>query len=166
VCIKIKVPVHSEARRAPVDVVCCIDISGSMSSIAEYEDVATGKMTNDGLNMLDIVKHACKSVMFSLDEEDRFSLVVFTTQARVVFPLVKMTEANREMHMADLEKQRPENITNIWGGIYSSLEALRNPPTKVENESHRTKTVMLLTDGVPNENPPRGILAELRDYKD
>ena len=60
-------------------------------------------MKNDGLNMLDIVKHACKSVMFSLDEYDRFSLVVFTNTARVVFPLVTMTEANRELYMADLE---------------------------------------------------------------
>ena len=42
VMVKIIVPVHSSARRAPVDVVCCIDISGSMSSIAEYEDVETG----------------------------------------------------------------------------------------------------------------------------
>jgi hypothetical protein len=108
VCIKINVPVHSEARRAGVDVVCCIDISGSMSRVAEYEDPITGKMKNDGFNFLDLVKHACKSVMFSLNEDDRFSLVVFTTTARVVFPLVSMTEANQALHLADIEMQQPD----------------------------------------------------------
>ena len=50
VMVKINVPIHSAARRAPVDVVCCIDISGSMSNIASYEDPKTGMMKNDGLN--------------------------------------------------------------------------------------------------------------------
>jgi hypothetical protein len=60
-------------------------------------------MTDDGLNLLDVVKHACKAVMFSLDENDRFSLVVFDNKADVIFPLVNMTEANRMMHLVDLE---------------------------------------------------------------
>jgi hypothetical protein len=37
VCLRVQVPVHSQARRAPVDIVCCIDVSGSMQAIAEYE---------------------------------------------------------------------------------------------------------------------------------
>jgi len=77
VSIRVEVPVFSAARRAPVDVVCCIDISGSMYMMAEYEDVKTGLMTNDGLNLLDICMHACKAAMFSLDEKDRFSLVTY-----------------------------------------------------------------------------------------
>jgi len=157
VCIRVNVPKHSAARRAPVDVVCCIDISGSMGAYAKYEDPKTGKETHDGANMLDIVKHACKAVMFSLNEDDRFSLVTFTGHASLVFPLVNMTDANRELHVADLERQRPDCLTNIWAGIHTSMEALRNPPKK-DNEQLRTKTIMLLTDGVPNENPPRGII--------
>jgi Mg-chelatase subunit ChlD len=102
--------------------------------------------------------------MFSLDELDRFSLVVFTTDAQLVFPLCFMTEANRKLHVASLERQQPDNATNIWAGIYQSCEALRNPPVKTDAEHLRTKTVMLLTDGVPNKNPKRGILPELRDY--
>lgn len=65
-----------------------------MGAIAEYEN-NDGNMVNDGLTFLDLVKHACKAVMFSLNDDDRFSLVVFGTTAKTVFPLVKMTEANR-----------------------------------------------------------------------
>lgn len=52
-----------------------------MSTIAEYEDVNTGQMKNDGFDMLDIVKHAVKSVMYSLEPEDRISLVTFGSNA-------------------------------------------------------------------------------------
>ena len=145
VCIRVNVPKHSAARRAPVDIVCCIDISGSMGE------------KEGGMSILDIVKHACKAVMFSLNEDDRFSLVTFTGHASLVFPLANMTNANRELHVADLERQRPDCLTNIWAGIHTSMEALRNPPKK-DKEQLRTKTIMLLTDGVPNENPPRGII--------
>ena len=61
-------------------------------------------MTDDGLNLLDVVKHACKAVMFSLDENDRFSLVVFDDEADVIFPLDNMSDANRKIHVAELER--------------------------------------------------------------
>jgi hypothetical protein len=76
--------------------------------MAEYEDPATGRMKNDGFNFLELVKHACKSVMFSLNEDDRFSLTVFSTKASVVFPLVSMSEANQALHLADIEMQEPD----------------------------------------------------------
>lgn len=48
-----------------------------MKAIAEYECTRTGNMINDGMSMLDIVKHAVKAVMFTLGPEDRISLVTF-----------------------------------------------------------------------------------------
>ena len=42
VCLRIEVPKHSQARRAPVDICCCIDVSGSMKKLAEYESTTTG----------------------------------------------------------------------------------------------------------------------------
>jgi len=103
VSIRVEVPVHSVARRAPVDVCCCIDVSGSMGTMAEYEDVATGRMTNDGMDLLDIVKHACKAAMFSLDEFDRFSLVTFDHGSETRFPLTTMTDANKKIHAMTID---------------------------------------------------------------
>lgn len=62
--VRITVPVHSSARRKPVDIVICIDVSGSMQLIAEYNDPVTDELKDDGLSYLDIVKHASKAVMF------------------------------------------------------------------------------------------------------
>ena len=60
-------------------------------------------MTNDGMSMLDIVKHAVKAVMFTLGDEDRISLVTFAVNARVDFPMTKMTEASRLLAVTKLE---------------------------------------------------------------
>ena len=98
-----------------------------MGTIAEYEDPKTGKMKHDGLSMLDIVKHACKAVMFSMGPDDRFSLVTFDSYASLVFPLINMTQANRNLHIADLNRQKPGSRTNIWAGVHTSMEALRMP---------------------------------------
>jgi len=74
-----------------------------MKAIAEYESTTTGKMINDGLSMLDIVKHAVKAVMYTLGPEDRISLVTFAGKARVDFPLTKMADAARQLAVAKVE---------------------------------------------------------------
>lgn len=74
-----------------------------MKAIAEYESTKTGKMINDGMSLLDIVKHAVKAVMFTLGPEDRISLVTFAGKARVDFPLTKMADAARVLAVTTLE---------------------------------------------------------------
>jgi len=44
----------------------------------------------------------------------------------------------------------------MWTGIHASMEVLRNPPTK-DQEEIRTKTIMVLTDGA-SYSPPRGMI--------
>jgi len=74
-----------------------------MKAIAEYESTKTGKMINDGMSLLDIVKHAVKAVMFTLGPEDRISLVTLAGKARVDFPLTKMADAARILAVTTLE---------------------------------------------------------------
>jgi hypothetical protein len=72
--------------RSPADICCVVDISGSMGTEASIK-TGTGKEERHGLSLLDIVKHAVKTVVHSLEANDRFALVVFSTTARVVFDL-------------------------------------------------------------------------------
>jgi len=54
-----------------------------------------------------------------------------------------------------------EGSTNIWDGLFKSMEELRN------NGSHnRLGCVMLMTDGQPNQIPPRGHIPMLNRYFD
>lgn len=62
----------------PLHVCCVLDISGSMSSSA---DIAGGEST--GLSVLDVVKHATLTILESLKDTDKFSLVSFSDEARI-----------------------------------------------------------------------------------
>ena len=72
-------------NRTPVDVCCVIDVSGSMGTDATYQDPNDETKTLcDGFTILDIVKHAVKTVIHTLTDQDRLSLAVFNNQAKTV----------------------------------------------------------------------------------
>lgn len=150
---------HTE--RAPADVCCVIDISGSMCSAVKCE--IEGAERNDGLNRLDIAKHAVKVVMNVLKAEDRCAIVAFDDVAETIFPLQYMTADGRESAVVVLDALRHRARTNIWAGIHTAMEALRCPS---EDIGWRQKTVLLLTDGEPTVLPANGHLPELRHYKE
>lgn len=170
VCVSVSIADHSE--RTPVDICCVVDVSGSMGSKATYE-AEDGTVKDDGLTVLDIVKHAVKTVLMALKEGDRLALVAFSETARTALKLTEMTSEGRKEALEALEGLQPGGQTNIWGGILASMEALQSGmPTSTAQTSNsgaafgRIKATLLLTDGQPNVVPPRGHLAELRDYKD
>lgn len=74
------------------DVVCVVDVSGSMSTEAKTQN-SKGDVEGHGLSILDIVKHAVKTIVNILDSRDRLSLVVFSTEARTIFNLISMDAA-------------------------------------------------------------------------
>ena len=59
-----------------MDICCVIDISWSMSMEATVTS-ASGVIESDGLSLLDIAKHAIRTVALSLGPSDRLSLVTF-----------------------------------------------------------------------------------------
>lgn len=146
-------------NRTPSTVCCVIDISGSMADEAKIQNEA-GKNEGFGLSILDLVKHAVRTIISSLGDNDRLSLVTFSTQAKVALQLTKMNEAGRKKAEQALEKMQPEESTNIWDGLYKGLEVLR------EGAAGRNSAILLLTDGQPNIVPPRGHLPMLQKYKD
>jgi len=163
VSVMVSVQIPDEAARAPVDVCCVVDVSGSMGTEAKYED-ESGNQKSDGMTVLDIVRHSVKAVLKALKEGDRLALVAFDHQAKTVLDLTEMTADGQQIAMTALDDLRPGGQTNIWGGILAAMDALRTSTAKLQGE--RKKAIMLLTDGQPNITPPRGHLAELRDYKD
>merc|ERR1719199_1862650 len=113
--------------------------------------------------MLDIVKHAVKTVIQTLGDEDRLSLAAFDHTTDTVFALGEMTPAGRAQATDALECLAPRGQTNLWGGLQAGLDALCAPDP---DGADRTKSLLLLTDGQPNIKPPRGHEQEFRDYLD
>lgn len=62
-----------------------------------------------------------------------------------------------------VESLHANGATNLWAGLLAGMDALRSPG--VVSAEHQ-KTILLLTDGQPNKQPPKGHTQELRDYKE
>ena len=144
-----QVTLHTpDGEAAPLDVAFVIDISGSMAT-----EVSSGE--SDGFSILDVVKHAILTCLEGFRPQDKASLVVYSTDARVLMSSRRMDAGGKACIKIKLAGIDAENSTNIWDGLRLGLEQLP-----------RGGTVCLLTDGQPNRSPPRGEVYELKKALD
>mmetsp|Transcript_140540 Transcript_140540/g.356722 ORF Transcript_140540/g.356722 Transcript_140540/m.356722 type:complete len:703 (-) Transcript_140540:261-2369(-) len=163
------VPVMVEVRppegkdgvgRMPCDICCVVDVSGSMGeeAVVKAEAVETSGLQ---FSVLDVVKHALKTIMHNLTGEDRMAVVAYSNEASKIFELTVMSDNSRREAEAKLETLQPSGMTNLWDGLKTGMDLL-----KAGTEKGRLQHIMLFTDGLPNINPPRGILPMLKRLKD
>ncbi|KAL6047667.1 VWFA domain-containing protein, partial [Balamuthia mandrillaris] len=158
----------SSTSRAPIDICCVVDVSGSMGTEATMKK-ADGGVERHGLSLLDVVKHAVKTIVSALQPNDRLGLVVYSTEARTISGLTAMTEGAKQQVINKLEALTPEDTTNLWDGLQMGMDMLRKhatPPQQEARSHRRLQAVLLLTDGLPNISPPRGELAMMKRYMD
>ena len=106
-----------------------------------------GVQEQTGLSVLDVTKHAVKTMLQVLGPDDRLSLVKYSDEATVVFELTMMDEGGKTSAVLALENMSPENSTNLWDGLHKGMEVVRNRDGADES---RAATIMILTDGQPN----------------
>jgi hypothetical protein len=135
----------SKIKHVPCDIVLVIDVSGSMGCEAPVPTASPSARERNGLTVLDLVKHAARTIIETLDENDRLGLVTFSTTARVVQNLLPMTKRNKKEASDRVQKLQVKSMTNLWHGILKGI--------KLFDDDERTNTaaaVMILTDGMPN----------------
>lgn len=163
------VTVHppNAGERVPVDVCCVIDISGSMADDCKYQSPEDEtQLISMGLTVLDLVKHAVKTVIHTLGDDDRLSLVAFDSVAFTAFPLLPMDAAHKTRAVEALEKLMPRDSTNIYAGLEAGLDSLRLAKPAPKTRVPRKSALFLLTDGQPQESPPEGEVREMLRYFD
>lgn len=135
----------SKINHVPCDIVLVIDVSGSMGCEAPVPTMPPSERERNGLSVLDLVKHATRTIIETLDENDRLGLVTFSTDARIVQNLLPMTKKNKKEAWARVEKLQVESMTNLWHGIHNGIKLFDDDERK-----HTAAAVMILTDGLPN----------------
>ncbi|KAG9010628.1 hypothetical protein FRB93_003896 [Tulasnella sp. JGI-2019a] len=148
-------------KRAPVDFVLTIDVSGSMADPANIP----GDTEQSGLSILDIVKHAAKTIITSMQDTDRVGIVTFTTGAETVLGLTQTDDAGKVKALEAIESLRPIAATNIWEGLKSSLNVFKDLAHSGERPN-RLSSIFLLTDGLPTITPRGGHIHVLKSYLD
>ncbi|CUG91155.1 Hypothetical protein, putative, partial [Bodo saltans] len=155
-------PVAAPEDRIPVDVVCVVDISGSMATTATVKD-EKGNTETDGLTLLDVVKHATRTVAGLLGPNDRLAVVTFSDNAAVAMPFTAMGEQGKKKLDTICDGIDVLNRTNLWDGLVTAMDLLK---TRTASDNARNGAIMLLTDGQPNVEPPRGHIPTLERYLD
>ena len=145
--------------RPPVDLVLCIDVSGSMGTEATLKG-SSGETIHNGISVLSLTIAAAKTIIGSLNEHDNLSVVTYTDKAKTIIQSMSCTDTNKATMNIQLDQLRPLNTTNIWAGIQLSMDILRSTSPECRN-----KSIFLLTDGVPNIVPPRGHEAMIEKYQ-
>mmetsp|Transcript_115465 Transcript_115465/g.327175 ORF Transcript_115465/g.327175 Transcript_115465/m.327175 type:complete len:679 (-) Transcript_115465:42-2078(-) len=146
-------------HRTPSDICCVVDTSGSMNSDAILKD-DSGEISH-GLSILDIVKHALRTLIGNLGDLDRMAVVSYSNAATTVSPLTPMTGNGKVTTEESLSQLTPNGMTNLWDGFKTGFELL-----KAGSDGKRFQHLLLFTDGIPNINPPRGIVPMLKKLKD
>ena len=138
-------------NRPSVDIVLCIDVSASMGAEATLKGDKNETISH-GFSVLSLTISAAKTILYSLNEKDNLSVVIYSEKAQILFSNLPCSNENKKIIETKLDVLRPTYNTNMWSGIMESLEILRlhSPP-------NRLKGILLLTDGIPNVEPPRGL---------
>ncbi|KAK5091092.1 hypothetical protein LTR05_001272 [Lithohypha guttulata] len=145
------------------DIVLVIDISASMNTLAELPDQHDMEQKErSGLSILDLVKHASRTILEKLNDRDRLAVVTFSTTATIVQRLLHMTDAAKAETWQRIEELEVRDCTNLWSGLHEGL--------KTFEETERIGNVQgmfILTDGIPNHMcPSQGYVKKLQPILD
>lgn len=143
----------------PVDIVLVIDVSGSMHFAAPLPDTQDREEKESaGLSVLDLTKHAARTILAPLNANDRLALVTFSADARIVQELTHMTKKAKQDMWAKIESLQTDAATNLWGGIKTGLQVFEQATT-----INNMQGMFVLTDGMPNHMcPPQGYVNKLK----
>ncbi|ETN41188.1 uncharacterized protein HMPREF1541_03123 [Cyphellophora europaea CBS 101466] len=145
-------------KRAPCDIVLVIDVSASMSSAAPLPDLDGSNSESAGLSILDLVKHAARTILETLDKGDRLALVTFSKDANVIHKLTTTTGHNKRRLQKCIEDLVDEGCTNLWAGIRAGLEVFEDA-----GPSGNVQGMYVLTDGQPNHMcPAQGYVPKMK----
>jgi hypothetical protein len=150
--LEIAVEAEGQAQRQPIVLIAIVDHSGSMGELAEPEDVAESY----GYTRQDLVGHGLNTLAAILGPDDMLAIVKFSTGASVVMRPTLMNEQGKAAVRAAVDSIKPDSQTNIFEGC-----RLANEIANQDDMTGRHIVGLLLTDGFPNVNPPRGIVQTL-----
>ena len=111
-----------EAEAPPMDLVCVIDISYSMGNSAACQTDGKTEYEDLGFSLMDLVKHAVKTVIKVMRPTDRVSIVLFDNIIEVPFNFTEMTDTNREAVLTFIDGINKRNSTNIYDAIIKAID--------------------------------------------
>jgi uncharacterized protein YegL len=96
---------------------------------------------------LDLVIHACKTIISSSDENVEISIFTFSSNTVKITNLEKMNTINKNIFLNELSSIRANGSTKLLNGLKDILNYIKSIPNDQLIESH----CLVFTDGEPDE---------------
>jgi Ca-activated chloride channel family protein len=126
-----------ETEKPPVNLALVVDTSGSMEGRA-----------------IDDARAASMAMIDALSEGDRLAVIAFHSTAEVLLPSTPIDDDNRAEVKARLKAMKAQGTTDMAGGLQAGLDQVW-----ANLDSRGINRVVLLGDGVPNDEGPIRALA-------
>ena len=121
----------TQIKTKPVDLICIVDTSGSMSG-----------------DKIQLVKESLKYLVNLMNEEDKFALIEFSNEENIINYLTKMTEENKALILKNIDNLYAYGGTNILDGLKAAVDLIEDDYSSGE----RVASLILLSDGEDNYN--------------
>ena len=122
-----------DQKRISADLICVIDISGSM----------------DG-EKIHLVKESLKILVDMMDKNDRIALILFSSNAKLYYKLNYLTEENKKELKQQIESINAGGGTNIASGLQVAVDILKDEKNNPKDNEGRSSSIILLSDGCDN----------------
>ncbi|KAI9686365.1 MAG: hypothetical protein M1822_003710 [Bathelium mastoideum] len=134
-----------------------------MADSAVASDI-NGTREHTGLSILDLTKHAARTIVETLKEEDRLGIVTFGYTAETIQELTAMTDESKKQTLKRIEKLQPNGATNLWHGLQQGRKLFPLPTDEISlSQKGKTQAMFVLTDGQPNYMcPSQGYVPKLK----
>ena len=127
-------PKEQDEQRISADLICIIDVSGSMQG-----------------EKIEQVRESLKILVDMMQPKDRIALVLFSESAELLYDLNYLDEKNKSKVKDLIEKIEAGGGTNIASGLEIAVEILKKEKKKENNNKEgRSSSVILLSDGCDN----------------
>ena len=130
-------------KKCNADLICVIDISGSMHG-----------------EKIELVKESLKILIDMMDKNDRLALILFENQSTIKFNLNYITDNVKKDLIDKINSITAHGGTNILSGLEKAVEILK--ADKKIAEENRISSIILLSDGCDNYSDEIGLGESLK----
>ena len=121
-----------------------------------------GDRVSHGWSQLDISKHACNTIVSSLDENDYVAVITYSDSAKVILEWSRCDAGGKLHAMATIDSMRPERSTNLMAGLVTGLDMMKKVPGSDDMLQKLSLILIVCTDGMPSPQaipPPTPLLS-------
>ena len=124
---------EQEEKRVNADLICVIDISGSMQG-----------------EKIELVKESLKILVEMMEPKDRIALVLFDQQSKLLYDLNFLDEKNKKQVINLINQIEARGGTNIASGLQVAVDILKKEKKNAKEDEGRSSSIILLSDGCDN----------------